>query len=444
MPAAQGSTDSPDAGASSRRRLPLTPRGAHAQYAGRLDAHDLAVVRLRLDQINTQRMQRYLPVLATLHLLMLLLIDLPSIQRARSGVEGAALGAGEPVWLPVGYLLLRLVMLGCWAVGIAYFHHVGTRRPIPTDLGATASADGATDAIPDHATLLAASRANLVVLSLISVVGMGALAGVAVLDQLRSGDILTFTLAMLIISVVPLLRPPVNLVILGVPFGVFLAGLLALQDDTALLTANLANSGVMLVTAVVISSLLYNAQFRQHADALLLERANHRLDQLSLHDQLTGLPNRRRFTLVFEHEVERIRREHGRAFVVIADLDGFKAINDRDGHPAGDAVLRQVSAVLRDGLRATDALARWGGEEFLLLLVDPDPATAIRITERLRTDIEVAVIHHEGHELRVTASFGIAEVDASQPDPLSHAYSHADRAMYTAKRAGRNQVVTAW
>lgn len=441
MPAVPESRAQPGGGDTPRRGLPLTPRGAHAQYAGRLDAHDLAVVRLRLDQITIRRMQRYLPVLAALHLLMLLLIDLPSIQRARSGVEGAALGAGEPVWLPVSYLLLRVAMLGCWAVGIAYVHRVEHRLPIPMDPGVTDPADRVS--IPDHATLLAASRANEVVLSLIGVAGVGALAGVAVLDQLRSGDILTFTLAMLIVSVVLLIRPPVNLIVLGVPFGVFLVGLVALQDDTALLTANLANSGVMLVTAVVISSLLYNAQFRQHADALLLERANHRLDQLSLHDQLTGLPNRRRFTLVFEHEVERIRREHGRAFLVIADLDRFKAINDRDGHPAGDAVLRQVGAVLRDGVRATDALARWGGEEFLLLLVDPDPATAREITERLRAAIEAAVIHHEGRELRVTASFGIAEVDPEQPDPLAQAYSRADRAMYAAKQAGSNQVVTA-
>ena len=443
MPTAQGSTGPTDAEAASRRRLPLTPRGAHAQYAGRLDAHALEVVRLRLDQITIQRLQRYLPVLAILHLLMLLFIDLPSIQRARSGMEGASLGAGEPVWLPVSYLLLRLVMLGCWTVGIVYFHNAEHRPPTPTGPGATASADAATDALPDHATLPAASRANLMVLSLISVAGLGTLAGVTVLDQLRSGDILAFTLAMLIASVVLLIRQPVNLIILGLPFGVFLAGLVALQEDTALLTANLANSGVMLVTAVLISSLLYNAQFRQHADGLLLERANHRLDQLSLHDQLTGLPNRRRFTIVFEHEVERIRRERGRAFLLVADLDNFKTINDRDGHPAGDAVLRQVSAVLRDGLRAADAVARWGGEEFLLLLVDTDPATAISVTERLRTDIEMAVIHHDGQKLRVTASFGIAEVDASQPDPLSHAYSQADRAMYAAKQAGRNQVVTA-
>lgn len=432
MPTAPGSTSPPDGHTPPRRRLPWLPGGADAQYADRLDARDLATVRFRLDLVTIRRMHRYLPVLAALHLLMLLVIDLPSIQRARSGVTGTALGAGEPVWLPISYLLLRLAMLGCWAVGIAHVRRV--LRGLPPG----------SEPAEHHRTLGAASRANEVALGLIGVAGLSALAGVAVLDQLRSGDVLTFTMAMLIIAGVLLMRPPLNVVILGVPFVVFLTGLLALQDDTALLTANLANSGVMLATSLVISAVLYNAQFRQQADALLLERANLRLDRLSLHDQLTGLPNRRRFTLAFEQEVERLRRGHGRAFLVIADLDRFKAINDRGGHPAGDAVLCLTSAVLRDGVRATDVVSRWGGEEFLLLLVDADADTAVAVTERLRSDLEAAVTDHDGHAFTVTASFGITEVEAGEPDPLTGAYARADAAMYAAKQAGGNRVHTTW
>jgi diguanylate cyclase (GGDEF)-like protein len=134
-------------------------------------------------------------------------------------------------------------------------------------------------------------------------------------------------------------------------------------------------------------------------------------------------------------------RRSGRPFgVILSDIDGFKAINDTFGHDAGDQALREVAGVLRRSRRAQDTAARWGGEEFLFLLPDTDPAGARDAAERLRRAIEAAGLTIAGKPLPLTMTFGLTT--ASGAGTIDAVIRRADRALYQGKAQGRNRVVS--
>jgi diguanylate cyclase (GGDEF)-like protein/PAS domain S-box-containing protein len=164
------------------------------------------------------------------------------------------------------------------------------------------------------------------------------------------------------------------------------------------------------------------------------------LRDLADHDQATGLFNRRRFDAELRRELARAARSGAEGALAIIDIDDFKAINDSHGHAAGDAVLVHVAGVLRGRLRATDILARLGGDELGVLLPDTGVAEAQTAAEGLRQALQAAHATFDGKALRITASIGVAAFrgeDTSADDLLIH----ADLAMYAAKTAGRDRVV---
>lgn len=166
--------------------------------------------------------------------------------------------------------------------------------------------------------------------------------------------------------------------------------------------------------------------------------------RLATTDPLTGLMNRRAFVASLGEEFEAAQR-NGRvrqASVLLLDVDHFKAINDGQGHAAGDRVLAALGALLLDQVRAPATVARWGGEEFVVALPDVGVEAAADMGEWLRRAIESLAITTEGGEaINVTASIGVAPM--APGDGLDRAIDRADRAMYSAKIAGRNRVVTA-
>lgn len=157
-------------------------------------------------------------------------------------------------------------------------------------------------------------------------------------------------------------------------------------------------------------------------------------------DPLTGLFNRR-YALPQLARVAARSAETGRPFaVLLADIDHFKGVNDRHGHPAGDAVLAEVAQRMKAGLRPSDLLARIGGEEFLIVLPDTGPEDARRAAETLRRRIAGSPVRLPGKgALRVTASLGVALAGGGLRSP-EQLLDDADRALYAAKTAGRNQV----
>ena len=156
-------------------------------------------------------------------------------------------------------------------------------------------------------------------------------------------------------------------------------------------------------------------------------------------DALTGLANRRRFRVALVREVERWRRYNVPCALLLLDIDLLKVINDKFGHPAGDAVIRQIAQILSEVSRDNDTAARLGGEEFALLLAGIEVEKAAAAAERLREVISRRVVDGVGH---VTVSIGVAGCPASGTAERT-LYSASDEALYVAKNGGRNRIAVA-
>lgn len=160
--------------------------------------------------------------------------------------------------------------------------------------------------------------------------------------------------------------------------------------------------------------------------------------QKALIDPLTGLPNRAAWSERLEHEVAQWQRHGNSLLLAILDLDHFKRINDNYGHLAGDRVLKIIATVLRKRLRGSDFIARFGGEEFVLLLPDTPLTAGGGLAENFRAAIEACPFHFKGEPVTVTVSIGLTSFKAGERGDL--VLKRADQALYRAKAAGRNRV----
>jgi diguanylate cyclase (GGDEF)-like protein len=163
------------------------------------------------------------------------------------------------------------------------------------------------------------------------------------------------------------------------------------------------------------------------------------VERQALVDGLTGLANRRQADEALASEIARTERLGGPVGLILADVDDFKAVNDRFGHPTGDVVLRDLAETLRENVREIDTAARWGGEEFAVILPGTDLEGAAQVAERIRAALaEREIPSVDGAHLHVTASFGVA---VSNPTTtVQQLVEAADEALYRAKRAGKDQV----
>ncbi|WOB08112.1 diguanylate cyclase domain-containing protein [Piscinibacter gummiphilus] len=206
-------------------------------------------------------------------------------------------------------------------------------------------------------------------------------------------------------------------------------------DAVNLIAGQLA---VSLDNAMLYASLEHKVAERTEA----LEQANRRLEMLAITDALTGLANRRHFNEVIDAEWKRALRTGTPIGLAMIDVDQFKLYNDHYGHLGGDACLKRVAAVLKDGQRvAADLAARYGGEEFALVLPNTDLAGTQAVAERLRRQVaELREPHAASPHGIVTVSVGIAAFVPSASTSIAHWIEVADAALYEAKRQGRNQV----
>jgi diguanylate cyclase (GGDEF)-like protein len=171
------------------------------------------------------------------------------------------------------------------------------------------------------------------------------------------------------------------------------------------------------------------------------ERLLRKLYESSTRDALTGAYNRLHFEERLRAEVAYAIRHKTQASLVLIDLDHFKRINDTYGHPAGDAVLKRACEACSRALRTEDVFARFGGEEFAVVLRGIDIKGASRLGDRLRQALAAEVVEHEGHRIQVTLSAGAASMACCKNPSAEELISLADRRLYVAKQQGRNRVV---
>ena len=174
------------------------------------------------------------------------------------------------------------------------------------------------------------------------------------------------------------------------------------------------------------------------ANRLDLEAANSQLEALSRTDRLTGLNNRGFWEENAIREFARSRRTKQPCTLMMFDIDHFKKVNDSFGHPAGDAVIQATATAVRGLIRSTDISGRYGGEEFVVLLIDTPVDAAQIVAERLRRLVEAQPVRHAEHEIRYTISVGLAEIGADMPDHKIW-IGCADAALYDSKHGGRNR-----
>jgi len=179
---------------------------------------------------------------------------------------------------------------------------------------------------------------------------------------------------------------------------------------------------------------------REAAPVLETKRLMETLRASSLTDPMTGLNNRRFLEEYVDTLVANVQRHQSQLAVLMLDLDFFKMVNDTYGHDAGDTVLKELAKTLRHVVRASDLVIRFGGEEFLIVLLDSPPEMADGVAEKIRAAVEALKIHVGGVTLQKTISIGVSSFP-SDSDTFWQAVKFADVALYQAKEGGRNRVV---
>lgn len=197
---------------------------------------------------------------------------------------------------------------------------------------------------------------------------------------------------------------------------------------------------VLLLSAIVF--LLYKRNRLKARTNAELAAAYARVEEMARTDSLTGLQNRRSAMERLEQEVRRSERTRRPLSLVMIDVDDFKKINDGRGHACGDEVLRGLGGLLLSSLRQLDVAARWGGEEFLVILPETSADGALVIAEKLRSAAEDLRMECDGDEIAFTITLGVSTSAADGP-PLAECLRLADEALYAGKRAGKNRVVPA-
>jgi len=277
----------------------------------------------------------------------------------------------------------------------------------------------------------AACRSAWPVLTLVTAAGFAI--WVVAVDQWVTPNVMPFVLFCALAGVLVVLHPFVLAAVFGAAFATYWVALGFTQPDAAVLLSNRVNG----LTGAVMGTLLGSLTWRQ---TMTNRRLTRQLHAAATTDSLTGLANRMHSVQLAEEALAHGHATGRPTTLLLLDLDHFKQINDRLGHPAGDRVLQRLAEVIRASLRSGDIAGRLGGEEFIVLLPHTDAQAAQAIGERLRARMAASCADLGG----VTCSIGLATTaDAGHRIRLDALYARADTALYRAKQAGRNRIESA-
>ncbi len=272
-------------------------------------------------------------------------------------------------------------------------------------------------------------------------------ATVCVIDQMVTPSINPYLIASIAVAVVIVLHPYLSIIYYPMVYLFFYFALPLTQGDTDLLATVRVNGISAAAIGLGMSLIVWQTASRSLAQKNMIEKQkeelleiNRQLKEAASTDMLTGLSNRMIFTEFTEKELAKISRTGNKSAMILLDLDGIKSINDHYGHPVGDLVLKTVSKTIKEELRASDTLARFGGDEFAVLLPETTADKAIMIAERVRMAISKLLYPSTGEKFTITASFGVAELSGEKNSTFDSIYREADLALYRAKELGKNRV----
>lgn len=262
-------------------------------------------------------------------------------------------------------------------------------------------------------------------------------------DQLVTNSIIPYMAACLIIGSIFLIRPIIAFAIHIASYTAYYFLISLTAASQAVLVSVRINGFVAIGIGFALSLIMWRKNYVYLKQKQRIERQQAQLEQMAYYDFLTGLSNRRFFDERIKYEITSIQAKPHESSIIILDIDYFKSINDTYGHPAGDSILRQLAKLLAGGLRETDIISRYGGEEFIILLPQTSLDGALAVAEKLRELIERHAFTVESGEVHITASFGVSLLYESNGQMLFSYYSPADKALYAAKQNGRNRVESA-
>jgi diguanylate cyclase (GGDEF)-like protein len=352
---------------------------------------------------NIYRVIRYMCLLLVIHAA-LIAVDLI---RLRSGAM-----ARNPAYVSlfIAHLVTVAVLIGYCGV------HQLTRPSSPNDVR------------PVHAVMLTAMGSIFLLVCTV----------ITLIDQSIQGQITVYTMGVLIVATAVYVPLQISVPAFVLNHCVFLVALSHAGLPDELLYSHYMNSSIVVAVAILITKLVFDSNRSVHEDISLIHRQQGELERLAVEDALTGLFNRRYIDGRLREESQRAER-YDRVFsVALADIDHFKGVNDTYSHQIGDVVLMRLATVFREEVRGVDVVARFGGEEFLLLFPETTDEQAAAVCEKIRTSIEGHNWAEVADGLGVTASFGVA--DSLNGTDVGAILRVADELLYKAKHSGRNRV----
>lgn len=268
------------------------------------------------------------------------------------------------------------------------------------------------------------------------VMGVGML--IVVIDQMITTSITPLIIAGITVGTVILMCPVHSFIIFGFAYFFYFNLLEGMVADKAMLLSN-RMTGFSFI-GILLTIIFWRYFYKTTVPKKFIEKQRKQLELMAYNDSLTGLPNRRYFDEILKREITAIKENDHVSKILMLNIDNFKQVNDKYGHPAGDKVLREFSNLLSDTIRTEDIVARFGGEEFIILMLDMSTKDSFTHAEQLRKAIQNRVIFIENTALNITASSGVVQLD-EQNQKFDVLYQSLDRALSVVKKNGKNRVI---
>ena len=269
---------------------------------------------------------------------------------------------------------------------------------------------------------------------------MGSGIAIVTIDQLVTTNITPLLIICIVTGVIFLIRPLASFIIYVTSYVTYYNLIALTIADPQILLSNRVNGITAIGIGFLLSIILWRYNYTNITQKRRIEAQQKQLEQMAYYDQLTDLPNRRLLEKLIEREYSSMQRYGHETAIMILDIDNFKNINDTYGHPVGDDILRQLADLLKRSARESDTVARFGGEEFIILMPRTTVEEGCVFAERLRKLIMEKSFTIGSDTLQITSSFGVASLNDIDSQTLENYYFAADKALYLAKQSGRNKV----